>query len=282
MIIGVTGARGIVGRRLIERLAAEGRAVSLFPGDIRDSRSVSDWVGSTTPAALVHLAAIVEVARAEADPMETYRTNVIGALNLMRALERAGGPCWVFYTSSAHVYAESATAIPETHALRPRSVYAQSKLLGEQVADAFAQRGEIELCIGRVFSVYDPEQTGSYLYPSVAARLSKHVGPEPLAIRDGDAVRDFSSAAEVAARIAALLRLRAQGVVNIGTGRGRTIVAQIRAWFGDAIDLAAAPTGPATSVVADISRLGRLLDGRGSLGDRDSDFQPSRIGATGG
>ena len=200
MNIGVTGARGMVGRRLVEQLTAQGRAVSLFAGDIRDGRSVSEWVSASRLDDVVHLAAIVEVARAEANPVETFRTNVVGTINLMRALERAARPCWVFYTSSAHVYAGSAEAIGETHPVRPRGIYGQSKLLGEQAAQAFAEGGPIRLCIGRVFSLYDPEQTGSYLYPSVAARLRAHEGAGPLEICDGDAVRDFSSAGEIAAQ----------------------------------------------------------------------------------
>lgn len=227
MIIGVTGSRGIVGRRLVSRLVAHGQNIRAFPGDIRDGRSVFEWVSASRLDALVHLAAVVQVAHAEANPMEAYETNVIGTLNLMRALERAGRSCWVFYTSSAHVYAESMAPISEGHSIEARSEYARSKRLGEQVAEAYAHCGLIQLCIGRVFSVYDPEQTGSYLYPSVAARLREYVGRGSLAIRNGDAIRDFSSADEVAAGIVALLRAKVEGVVNIGSGRGQTVIAQI-------------------------------------------------------
>jgi nucleoside-diphosphate-sugar epimerase len=115
----------------------------------------------------------------------------------------------------------------------------------------------------------------------MARRLRDHVGPGPLAIRDGDAVRDFSSATEVAERIAALSRIGAEGVFNIGTGRGMTVIARVRSWFGDAVDLTAESTGPSTSIVADISKLGRLLDERDRRSDRGADIQPREFVAGG-
>ena len=43
------------------------------------------------------------------------------------------------------------------------------------------------------------------------------------------------------------------------------MIAQISNWFGDKVDLVAAPSGSNSSVVADISRFRRFIDGRPRL-----------------
>ena len=224
MIIGVTGARGMVGRRLVEQLTAQGRAVSLFAGDIRDGRSASEWVSASPSRRRRSSRRHRRGGSGRANPVETFRTNVVGTINLMRALERAAHPCWVFsFVFRPRLRRERRSDRRDTSVPVPEASTGKANFSASQDGASLCRRWpDPALYWAGCSSLYDPEQTGSYLYPFVAARLRAHEGAGPLEIRDGDAVRDFSSAGEIAARIAALLRVRAEGVVNIGAGRSQT------------------------------------------------------------
>ena len=70
--IGLTGARGVLGRSL-QRDCPEVDWV-LFPGDIRELSAVKNWLTETRPLdGIIHLAAIVPTVKVEANPAEAIR-----------------------------------------------------------------------------------------------------------------------------------------------------------------------------------------------------------------
>jgi nucleoside-diphosphate-sugar epimerase len=258
-VIGVTGARGIIGRRFVEIAITQNRIVSAFAGDIRDLAAVQVWIETERPEAIVHCAALVDVGLAEADPHAAYAVNVGGTLNLLAALRGAQQKVWFFYASSSHVYADSSEPIRESHLKDPRNVYALTKHLGEETSAYFSRTGSIELCIGRIFSIYDKEQTGLYLYPATATRLASHDLRKPFAVRDGHAIRDFSTASDIAAAIYGLMERRANGTINIGSGIGRAVIDQLAILFGDGISFVPDTSSPISAIVADITKLKGII-----------------------
>ena len=194
-------------------------------------------------------------ARANAEPSLAFDINVGGTLNLMQAIAGLKRDIWVFYASTSHVYAPSSGPIGESHVVAPRNVYSLTKRLGEETAAFFGGSGPV--CIGRIFSIYDPEQTGSYLYPMMAARVANHTSTAPIAVADGGSVRDFSTASAIAASMLRLMTRRAEGIVNIGSGEGRTVVDHLGRLFGPKVTFVAEPSDT-TCIVADVGLLERL------------------------
>ncbi len=137
MNILVTGANGQVGSEL-QVLAANYPNWTFFftdssDLDITDSNVVFSFFKDNTPDACINCAAYTAVDKAESDEDTAYQVNVIGSKHLAEA-------CSVHQTqlvqiSTDYVYHnDQNTPFKETDTTNPQSVYARTKLEGEQIA----------------------------------------------------------------------------------------------------------------------------------------------------
>jgi nucleoside-diphosphate-sugar epimerase len=151
----ITGGAGSVGRSLVARLRQEGRAVRVFDlpgldytglegadgvevvrGDITDADAVRRAVEGVD--AVIHLAAILPPA-SERDRARTFAVNVDGTAHLARALEALAPHAVLVFSSSVSTYGDTTHEPPPVrvdHAQRALDVYAESKIVGEQVVRA--------------------------------------------------------------------------------------------------------------------------------------------------
>ena len=142
----VTGANGLVGSRVVARLAADGeKVVAVGRGDARfESRAdyrpmdlaqpaqLRALVESLRPRVLVHCAAMTDVDACQADPVGAWLLNV-------RAVEAAALGCRSTGTrlvalSTDYVFDGLAGPYSEDDAPNPRGVYAATKRIGEETA----------------------------------------------------------------------------------------------------------------------------------------------------
>jgi nucleoside-diphosphate-sugar epimerase len=140
----VTGATGLVGGEVVDRLLARGdsvRVLAFEPGaaeqlgprgvDVRggnlagtaDLSAVVDGVD-----AIVHCAGVVQMAAARSD---LWAVNVEGTKRLLAAAVGAGSPRFV-YLSSVAVYGHARAPITEDAAKRPVGAYGESKCAAEE------------------------------------------------------------------------------------------------------------------------------------------------------
>lgn len=256
MRVGLTGGRGVLGRRLTRALGERGHRVDLFAGDVRDGKAVRafvsglDWV--------VHAAAVVPVGEVDADPALAVSVNVVGTAQVAAAVRDRGG-CRVAYISTSHVYRSQDEPLSERSPIGPPSLYGLTKRQGEEWV--------LRLCesslILRLFSYFDAHQAQSYVVPGLAAQLRGAPRGGSLALAGAQTRRDISDARWLAERCADLIDVEAAGAVNVCTGQGCSI-AEIAAALagvlgrGDVL-IEAREDGPATSLVGDQSRLKALL-----------------------
>ena len=151
----IIGGAGMVGRKLAERLARDGRlrgqeisALTLydvvppekpdaaaFPvhcltGDLPATGEASKLVADR-PDVIFHLAAIVS-GEAEADFTKGYRINLDGTRHLFEAVHAAGYAPRVVFTSSIAVFgAPFPEAIPDEFNTTPLTSYGTQKAIGE-------------------------------------------------------------------------------------------------------------------------------------------------------
>ncbi len=141
----VTGASGLIGRRVVSELRAQGEAVVEFGGRIEDTAAVTDAV--TKCRGVIHLAAVTRQAVAKRDPGRCYEVNVGGTQHVVDAASRVDA--WVLLASTYEVYgAPSALPVAESHALGTTSVYGLSKAGAERVV---AARGGAILRLSNVY-----------------------------------------------------------------------------------------------------------------------------------
>jgi nucleoside-diphosphate-sugar epimerase len=167
----VTGAAGMVGRKLVERLARDGTvagreigkltltdivappAPSGFAGEI-ESRAedfsapgVAAALVASRPAVIFHLAAIIS-GEAERDFDKGYRINLDGTRNLLEAIRHEGGadyvPKLVFASSSGVFGAPFPPAIPDEFHVTPLTSYGTQKAIGELLLADYTRRGFVE------------------------------------------------------------------------------------------------------------------------------------------
>jgi nucleoside-diphosphate-sugar epimerase len=172
MHIAVIGAAGMIGRKLTDRLVADGRlgetAVdALTLADVIAPPTPTGWTGSlriaTTdlatagapvelledrPDVIFHLAAVVS-GEAETDFDKGYRVNLDGtraALDAIRAAHTADGyrPRLVF-TSSLAVYGPPfPDSIPDNFHVTPLTSYGAQKAVGELLLNDYTRRGFVD------------------------------------------------------------------------------------------------------------------------------------------
>ncbi len=235
----VTGGAGFIGAHTVQLLAGHGyhvvvvddfsagppalplpRSAEVLRLDVtrRDlGRVLAERVGHAR--GVIHLAAVVSVEAAARRPLRTVEVNVLGTASALAAAEALGASVFV-YASSAAVYGEPRTIpIPETHPTRPRSLYGDTKLMGEMLAERWSERG-LRVVALRYFNVYGPGMRPGP-YAGVVLRFAEALlrGRSPVIYGDGRQTRDFVYVEDVArANLLALEREEARGAINIGTG----------------------------------------------------------------
>ena len=167
MHILILGAAGMVGRKLCERLARDGK----LGGRAIARATLTDIVAPTPPAGaafpstciacdfsqpaeaeklvagrpdtIFHLAAIVS-GEAEADFDKGYRINFHGTLRLFDAIRAIGGgykPRVVFTSSIAVFGAPFPQTIPDSYFTTPLTSYGTQKAIGELLLADYTRRG---------------------------------------------------------------------------------------------------------------------------------------------
>ncbi|MGC9182315.1 NAD-dependent epimerase/dehydratase family protein [Thermogladius sp.] len=241
MRILVTGGAGFIGSHLVRALVSSSFQVRIFDnlsrgsldnirdvlasiefveGDVRDYGAVEDVVRGVD--AVVHLAALTDVAESTVEPNLYFDVNVRGTYNVAKASRSVS--VLVFASSSA-VYGEPVKLpIPEDHPLQPKSPYAATKVAGEALVLSFSELYGYRPVVLRLFNVYGPRQSKSYT--GVITEFIKRVsrGEPPVIYGDGRQTRDFVHVADVVeAVVTSIKSSRARGVYNIGSGRAVSV-----------------------------------------------------------
>lgn len=133
----VTGAAGQIGQELQALASIFNNYYFLFTNrdqlDITDKASVQHFFESNTIHYCINCAAYTGVDRAESEPEQAYKINVEGVANLAEACKMAGAP--LIHFSSDYVYHNGQnTPLKESDPTHPQSIYARTKLEGEQAA----------------------------------------------------------------------------------------------------------------------------------------------------
>ena len=250
--VGITGARGVLGRRIVEQFTAQGLSPVAFHGDVRDRAVVDEFVKGID--VVIHSAATVPVTVVASDPGSAVSVNVGGTANVAMCASRYGRP--LVYISTSHVYATSEGFLQESSPVRPSSLYGLTKYQGE----SWCQELHPRPLILRVFSFFDPEQRPPYLVPSLKQRIQMAPRGATLVIRGSQDERDLASAIWMAKVIADLVQRGMSGIVNCGTGQGVRVieVADRLAVMAGRVDLnitSEVPPAPHSRIVADTSLL---------------------------
>lgn len=218
--------------------------------DVTDGPALTRALAAFKPDAVIHFAGLKAVGEAMADPLEYYRVNVTGSVTLFQAMDEIACNRLVF-SSSATVYGDpDQVPIAEDHPLRPTNPYGQSKRMVEQVTEdwgrANARLAAVNLRYFNPAGAHPsarigeaPQGVPNNLMPylmevAVGWRETLSVFGDDYDTPDGTGVRDYIHVMDLAEAHLAALALTGVGpgvhAINVGTGRGYSVLEMIRAF----------------------------------------------------
>ena len=240
--------------------------------------------------AVVHFAAFKAVGESGAKPLAYYRNNIGGLLALAGTMQRHGCRRLVF-SSSATVYGQpERLPITEDSPLSTTNPYGATKLMGENILrDLERSEPGWAIALLRYFNPVGAHESGligeapqgipNNLMPyitqvAVGLREKLSVYGNDYDTPDGTGVRDYIHVLDLAeGHVAALQRLLGGGgslTVNLGTGRGYSVLEVVRAYArasGREIPFDVVPRRPGdvAACYADPTRAAQQLGWRAAL-----------------
>jgi UDP-glucuronate decarboxylase len=177
----VTGAAGFLGSHLVDRLLKDGHEVlgvdNLFTGSKKNlehlhgnSRFEFMRHDITFPLyvevdAIYNLASPASPIHYQRDPVQTIKTNVIGAVNMLGLAKRLG--IRIFQASTSEVYGDpDVHPQPESYwgrvnPIGPRACYDEGKRAAETLFFDYQRQHDVEIRVARIFNTYGPRMAVS-------------------------------------------------------------------------------------------------------------------------
>ena len=172
----VTGGAGLIGSHLIDRLVREGHDVVCVDNlSTGSARNIEHLAGNprftflhhdvTVPISvetdeIYNLACPASPSHYQRDAIQTTKTSVQGAINMLELAKRLG--CRILQASTSEVYGDpSLHPQPESYwghvnPIGPRSCYDEGKRCAESLFfDYFRQHG-VDIKVARIFNTYGP------------------------------------------------------------------------------------------------------------------------------
>jgi GDP-4-dehydro-6-deoxy-D-mannose reductase len=229
----LTGAKGFVGRHVLEQGRAAGLRVVPLTGDARDPGNVAAQVHPSPPAAIVHLASALRRPGAPIWQRLVEDLAMLGAL--LTALQGHEGTLLVAVGSAAQYGASGSHDLAETAPTGPVTPYGAAKCILEKAALAAPLRSGVRVVWARPFNHVGTGQGLDAPVPSWARRVAvaEATGGGTVDAGELDVVRDLLDVRDVANAYLALARSNVTGIVNICSGKP-VVMSQVMAWLIDA------------------------------------------------
>jgi UDP-glucose 4-epimerase len=281
MRILVTGGAGYIGSVVTTELLKVGHEVVVFDnltrghrqalpeaatlvvGDVTDRDSLKQLFKLYSVEAVMHFAALIEVAESMKVPERYFRNNSVGTLTLLEAMLAAGVSRFVFSSTAALYGNPERTPIQEEDKLAPTNPYGDSKFLVERMLGWMNEIHGLRYASLRYFNAsgaarpdlgedHSPE---SHLIPlilkvALGQRPSISIFGTDYSTPDGCCIRDYIHVLDLAsAHLLALdaLSQSSRLIYNLGTGQGfsvREVIEVARRVTGHPIPATECPRRP--------------------------------------
>ena len=172
--IAVTGASGFLGTHLQVALERNGYALEQVPRDVRKSEDrARTWLEREKPAALVHLAGIVDVRYCTQHPLEGFQAHVTETANLLEAVRQGFPETPVLYVASDKSFGEQESCGLKT-AYEPTFPYETSKACEDMLVETYAKTYSLPIYLLRFPNFFgEADRHLERLIPGICIALAK-------------------------------------------------------------------------------------------------------------
>lgn len=222
----VTGARGFVGRYLVEHLEQAGTDVIGWTReqvDLLDRRAVARAIADLRPSIVYHCAGAAHVGQSFGNIADTLAANVLGTHHVLDSLRSAGVSARVLITGSSLVYRQSERPLKEEDPTGPATPYALSKLAQEMLGRRGVIDDRLHVLLTRPFNHTGPRQAPTYAAPTFAHQIALiekgRLRPE-IVVGNLDASRDLHDVRDTIRAYTAIVERGQPGrVYNVCSGQ---------------------------------------------------------------
>ena len=254
----ITGGAGYIGSHIVKALGEKGYEVltvdnlsnghkeavlygKLAIGDIGDKDFINKIIKEFKPNIVMHFSAFIEVGISVKEPLNFYKNNVIGTLNLLDVLIQNKIDKFIFSSTAAVYGIPEKIPIPEEHQINPINPYGKTKAVIEKALEDFSNAYNFKYISLRYFNASGADPSGligeshnpeTHLIPLIlqtakGEREAIKVFGTDYPTDDGTCIRDYIHVNDLAdAHILAMEYLLDGGksdVFNCGYGYGYSV-----------------------------------------------------------
>jgi len=238
MRIVITGGAGFIGSHLAEALARKGEAIvfdnfssgrrefldamdiKIVQGDITNFEEIKKACKEVD--AVYHFAADPDVRKSYDEPLENFKIDVLGTLNVLEAC-RLNNVKQIIFASSSVVYGNAGIPTPENAPITPISNYGAAKAASEYYVSTYSQLYGIKAIVLRYANIIGPKLTHGVIH-DFYEKLEKN--PKKLEILgDGNQEKSYLHVTDaVEATLLAVQRTKKEfEVFNVGSEEKITV-----------------------------------------------------------
>lgn len=208
----VTGGAGFIGSHLVEELVNQGARVSVIDIkidkrslffinnlkkkinfrflDIRDEVKVKKYLNNNSPEYIFHLAAEPIVEKAYDNPLNTFKTNIMGTINLLENVRNNKKIKGIIVASTDKAYGKTNSAYNESSPLKGDHPYDVSKSSMDLICQTYYKTYGLSVVITRFGNVYgEGDFNSSRIIPGICDAI---INKKVLKIRsNGKYIRDY-------------------------------------------------------------------------------------------
>lgn len=238
MRILVTGGAGFIGSHIQDKYVELGHDVTVLDnlatgkkeylnpaaifieGDITVESVVKDVFRKGNFDVVNHHAAQTNLRRSFDDPVHDCSVNVIGTLNILKAIIDFKVPRFIFASTGGAIYGDTEEPpVDESAPLKPKSPYSISKLACENYIRNLGELYNLDYTILRYANVFGPRQIAKGEAGVVAIFTERMLeGKPPVIFGTGLHTRDYVFIKDVVDANVKVIENSTRGIFNIGRG----------------------------------------------------------------
>ncbi len=207
-----------------------GRKIEFAEVDLTNREKVFSIIRKFKPDQVYHLAAQSSVSYSWENPVETFRVNVFGGINILEAIKSFCPQCRVLMVCTAEEYGETKSedkAIDENFRIYPQNPYAISKSALDFFSSVYCSAYRLPVFISRSFNHIGPGQSERFVISDFArqiALIDKDMQEPVIMVGNVESCRDFLDVRDAVKAYNYIINRGIKGqVYNVCSGEKRKI-----------------------------------------------------------